>query len=55
MNIFLFEFRVGEGNIGSRTILNVFSMSSGMILESSGLSVSRQGFVLHSININLKF
>lgn len=55
INIFLFEFRFGDGNIGSRTILNVFSINSGIILESNGLSVSRQGLVLHSININLKF
>lgn len=44
----------GDGNIGSKTILNVLSINSGMIRDSRGLSVSKHGFVLASIKINLK-
>ena len=55
MYIFLKEFYIGDGNIGSKTILKVFSISSGIILARSGLSVSRHGFVLTSIKFNLKF
>jgi hypothetical protein len=37
------------------TYLNVFSISSGIILDRSGLSVSKQELVLTSIRLNLKF
>ena len=45
----------GGGKRGSTAILKALSSRAGIILEDNGLHRSRQGFVLHSISITLKF
>jgi len=55
MTFFLAMLKSGGGNNGSTAILKALSNSAGIILADSGLQSSKQGLVLHSISMTLKF